>query len=48
MFVSSLFVVVYSLSSVDVHCSWYEILVFAVFVVFKSDANDELVDRQMP
>ena len=44
----TLFVVVYSLFLVDVHCSWYEISVFVVLVVLNRDENDDLVDRQIP
>ena len=38
---------VYSLSSVDVHFSWYEISASAVLAVLNRDENDELVYRQI-
>ena len=43
-----LFVMVYSLYLVDVHCLWYEISVFTALVVLNRDENDELVDSQIP
>ena len=44
----ALFVMVYSLYLVDVHCLWYEISVFTALVVLNRDENDELVDSQIP
>ena len=44
----TLFVVVYSLYMLNVYCSWYEILTFAVLFVQNGGEIYELVDRQIP
>ena len=44
----TLFVVVYSLYMLNVYCSWYEILTFAVLFVQNGGEIYGLVDRQIP
>ena len=44
----TLFVVVYSLYMLNVYCSWYEILTFAVLFAQNGGEIYGLVDRQIP